>query len=135
MDTSQLSRVGIHVYPEKVTYVFEGMTKQPEVDLTGFIYENRLYVPMHFFSEVVGQKIYWEPITYTVKAQITGTDNMLSSVAVGAKDVESTKTTPTLLVTLATTPKPTTSSTLVSTEVVSSGSSAGDKPGGSGGGS
>ncbi len=58
----------INVYFEKIQYIFDDKQKQPSDDLPGMIYENSLYVPMRFFSESIGKKIDWDPVTYTVSA-------------------------------------------------------------------
>ncbi|MNI43708.1 hypothetical protein D3C73_980480 [compost metagenome] len=69
-DTSNLTPSKLNVYKEKVTYVFDGKTKSPTDDLPGFIVDGSLYVPMRFFSESVGQKIDWDPVTYTISAAV-----------------------------------------------------------------
>lgn len=58
----------IEVYFEKVQYLFDNQPKQPSQNLPGLIYEDSLYVPMRFFSESIGKKIDWDPVTYTVSA-------------------------------------------------------------------
>ncbi|MFK7696938.1 stalk domain-containing protein [Paenibacillus sp. HJGM_3] len=58
----------IEAYFKTINYVFDNQLKQPAKDLPGLIYENTLYVPMRFFSESIGKKIDWDPVTYTVSA-------------------------------------------------------------------
>jgi hypothetical protein len=70
VDTSKLAASNIQVYKEKVTYVFNGQAKTPAADLPGLIIDGSLYVPMRFFSESIGQKIDWDPVTYTVSASV-----------------------------------------------------------------
>ncbi|WP_409344192.1 copper amine oxidase N-terminal domain-containing protein [Paenibacillus sp. MBLB4367] len=70
-DASNLAPTTIPVYLEKVTYVFDGTTKEPSADLPGFIYEDSLYVPIRFFSESLNRQIDWDQETYTVSA-VTG---------------------------------------------------------------
>ena len=140
VDTSQLSRTGIHVYPEKVTYVFDGMTKQPAVNLPGFIYENRLYVPMRFFSEAVGKKIEWDPVSYTVSAQTEAGLNSSGKSTLGSNDSKSSPTpvpTPTPIVAVNPTASPVVTPTpapsLVSGGGVSAGAGGAGQSGGGGG--
>lgn len=69
LDSSKLVPKTISVYEEKITYLFDGKSVKPKDSMAGLIINGRLYVPMRFFSEAVGQKIEWDPQTYTVKAQ------------------------------------------------------------------
>jgi hypothetical protein len=65
-DTSTLVAESIEVYKEKVTYIFDGMEKSPAEDLPGFIYNDKLFVPMSFFSQSVGKTVAWNPETYSI---------------------------------------------------------------------
>ncbi|WNR43503.1 copper amine oxidase N-terminal domain-containing protein [Paenibacillus roseipurpureus] len=67
-DKSKLTPSHLHVYKEKVSYVFDGVSKSPSDDLPGYIVDGSLYVPIRFFSESVGKTIEWNPETYTVSA-------------------------------------------------------------------
>jgi hypothetical protein len=69
-DTSNLIPSSLNVYREKVSYVFDGQSKQPSDQLPGFIIDGSLYVPIRFLSESVGKKIEWNPETYTVAAAV-----------------------------------------------------------------
>jgi hypothetical protein len=88
VDTSNINPTGIDVYLAKVTYVFDGETKVPAEDLTGFIYQDRLYVPMRFFSESVGKKLVWDPVTYTVNAQTRISGDELPAETTGKQTVD-----------------------------------------------
>jgi hypothetical protein len=68
-DTSQLSASNVTVYKEKVNYVFNGQEKAMGPDLSGIFVDNRLYVPLRFFSESVGKKIEWDPVSYSISAK------------------------------------------------------------------
>lgn len=69
-DASQLKPSSIAVYKEKVQYVFDGQTKEIGEELPGLFVDNRLYVPLRFFSESVGRKIEWDAVSYTIKAAV-----------------------------------------------------------------
>lgn len=70
-DKSKLVSSKLNVYKEKISYVFDGVSKSPSEDLPGYIIDGSLYVPMRFFSESVGKTINWDPVTYTVSAVTT----------------------------------------------------------------
>ncbi|WP_281885467.1 copper amine oxidase N-terminal domain-containing protein [Paenibacillus sp. YYML68] len=67
-DASQLAPTQVTVYQEKVQYVFDGKQKEIGEDLPGLFVDNRLYVPLRFFSESVGRKIVWDPKSYSIAA-------------------------------------------------------------------
>lgn len=105
MDSSKVVASGIKVYEQKLTYLFDGTAKQPQAGLPGLIYQDRLYVPMRFFSEAVGQKIEWDPKTYTVKNQTEGMEVMDSKPPATAS--------PTPAPTSTQTPSPTPATTII----------------------
>ncbi len=73
-DNRYLTPQQIDVYFEQVSYRFQGEAKQPSSGLpSGFIYQDTLYVPIRFISEMVGQKIEWDQESYSVIS--TSTDN------------------------------------------------------------
>ncbi|WP_159887515.1 copper amine oxidase N-terminal domain-containing protein [Paenibacillus puerhi] len=67
-DASQLTASPIEVYQEKVTYIFDGKEKEIGDELPGLFVDNKLYVPLRFFSESVGNKIEWNAQSYTITA-------------------------------------------------------------------
>ncbi|SDC04565.1 Copper amine oxidase N-terminal domain-containing protein [Paenibacillus sp. UNCCL117] len=67
-DTTELAASNIEVYQEKVTYVFDGKEKEISEELPGLFVDNKLYVPLRFFSESVGNKIEWNATSYTISA-------------------------------------------------------------------
>ncbi|OCT10712.1 hypothetical protein A8709_23020 [Paenibacillus pectinilyticus] len=71
LDKSKLALSNLTVYKEKISYVFDGVTKSPSDELPGYIVDGSLYVPIRFFSESVGKTINWDPVTYTVSATTT----------------------------------------------------------------
>ncbi|MCR8632421.1 copper amine oxidase N-terminal domain-containing protein [Paenibacillus radicis (ex Xue et al. 2023)] len=90
-DTSSLNSTQIAAYKEKVSYIFDGKSKEIGADLPGFIYEGSLYVPLRFFSESVGKKIEWDAKTYTVSAK---TQEAPKTEPEPVKPSETTVTTP-----------------------------------------
>lgn len=68
LDKSNLAPSNLKVYKEKISYVFDGVTKSPSDELPGYIVDGSLYVPIRFFSESVGKTIDWDPVTNTVFA-------------------------------------------------------------------
>lgn len=56
----------ITVFERSVTYIFDGETKQPPTDQPGFIYKDKLYVPLRFFGQSVGRTIDWNPASYSI---------------------------------------------------------------------
>lgn len=79
LDLSKLQSTSIPVYFESVNYVFDGVSKLPPENLPGLIYQDSLYVPLRFVSESVGQKIEWDPTTYTVKGSTPQASPTLSA--------------------------------------------------------
>ncbi|WP_282938863.1 copper amine oxidase N-terminal domain-containing protein [Paenibacillus sp. RC67] len=69
VNSSNLKSTPIIAYKEKVSYMFDGQSKQIDSNLPGLIYQDSLYVPLRFFSEAVGKTIEWNPDTYTVSAK------------------------------------------------------------------
>ncbi|MEK8126894.1 copper amine oxidase N-terminal domain-containing protein [Paenibacillus filicis] len=67
-NASQLTSSNIEVYQEKVKYIFDGKEKEIGEDLPGLFVNNKLYVPLRFFSESVGNKIEWNDKSYTITA-------------------------------------------------------------------
>ncbi|WP_309120833.1 stalk domain-containing protein [Paenibacillus sp.] len=60
----------IGVFSKPITYMFDGVKKTPAADKSGFIYNNKVYVPLRFFSDSVGQNVQFDPKTYAIK--VTG---------------------------------------------------------------
>ena len=56
------------VYFKQIQYIFNDVQKVPDVNLPGMIIDNRLYVPMRFFSESSGININWDAATKTISA-------------------------------------------------------------------
>ena len=66
VDGSKLAAKEADVYAVKVTYMFNGTEKTPAADLSGIIYNNRIFVPIRFVSDLTGKDIGWDPATYTI---------------------------------------------------------------------
>ncbi|TLS52008.1 hypothetical protein FE782_11550 [Paenibacillus antri] len=60
----------IGVFSKPITYVFDGVKKTPAADKSGFIYNNKVYVPLRFFSDSVGQTVQFDPKTYAIKVTV-----------------------------------------------------------------
>ncbi|TVY10393.1 copper amine oxidase N-terminal domain-containing protein [Paenibacillus cremeus] len=68
-DASQLTPTTLTAYKEKVQYVFQGQSKEMASGTSGLFIDNRLYVPLRFFSESVGRQIEWDAVSYTISAK------------------------------------------------------------------
>lgn len=56
----------IEVYFRELQYYFDGLNKQPEKDLQGFIYKDTTYVPLRFVSESLGKQVSWDDATSSI---------------------------------------------------------------------
>jgi hypothetical protein len=63
----------LHMYIKPITYVFDGIQKAPVSGQSGMIYNNKIYVPLRFVSESVGRKIDWNPKTFSIQVNSSGT--------------------------------------------------------------
>jgi hypothetical protein len=74
--TYAATSVGIEVYFRPVQYFFDGVKKMPSEGSQGFIYKNKLYVPLRFLSESLDKAVFWdEPNTSVyvgIKPEQTG---------------------------------------------------------------
>lgn len=59
----------VTAYRKEIHFVFYGQSKQPDEGQQGMIIDNRLYVPMRFFSEASGAVIDFDLDTYTIQAK------------------------------------------------------------------
>jgi hypothetical protein len=63
----------LSMYIKPISYVFDGVKKAPVSGQSGMIYNNKIYVPLRFVSESVGRKIDWNPKTFSIQVNSSGT--------------------------------------------------------------
>jgi hypothetical protein len=81
--TYAATSVGIDVYIRPVQYFFDGVRKMPTDGSQGFIYKNKLYVPLRFLTESLDKAVFWdEPNTsvYVGKKPEAAAANSLTDI-------------------------------------------------------
>ncbi|CAK4836411.1 unnamed protein product [Aphanomyces euteiches] len=77
--TYAATSVGIDVYFRPVQYFFDGVKKAPTDGTQGFLYKNKLYVPLRFLSESLDKPVFWDEPNTSVyvgkKPENTSTTN------------------------------------------------------------
>lgn len=77
----------ITVNPAEVTYVFNGQTVEADSGTPGFIYNDRIYVPLSFVYASLGFEPKWDGETYTITTE-TDAERLAYETAVKAADVQ-----------------------------------------------
>lgn len=61
-----VSSAKIDVEQITITYLFNGEQKQPKAELPGIAYKGRIYVPLRFVGESLGQIVKWDKSTNAI---------------------------------------------------------------------
>lgn len=56
----KVSFAKVSVQQVAITYLFDGVNKKPSAELPGLMYKGRIYVPMRFMGESLGQSVKWD---------------------------------------------------------------------------
>jgi len=70
---TQMKTKSITVYTRTISYVFDGKQVEPVAGKNGFIFNNKVYVPLRFFSEAVGRNVLWDPATQAIRIEAKAT--------------------------------------------------------------
>jgi len=81
---AQTKTKGITVYTRSISYVFDGKQVEPVAGKQGFIFNNKVYVPLRFFSEAVGRNVLWDPATHAIRIEAKATVVNAGGIAPGA---------------------------------------------------
>jgi hypothetical protein len=68
IDKTKISTTSITVSLTNVSYEFNGVLVKPNADTPGFLYKDRIYVPLRFMYESLGFSPAWDQTTYSITA-------------------------------------------------------------------